>query len=351
MFTIRQDLNNMKFGLWTVLKEDINRTGKDIRWICRCECGTEKSILGKYLINGKSISCGCIKKQDLAGKRIGSLTIKETLYNYNGYNKATYRCLCDCGNEIYVKSSSIYKTKSCGCSRKKNYSGNKYGKLKVLETLYTPNKPTMCKCLCDCGNIITTKANSLVGGNTTSCGCIHSPSLIGLIFNRLVVLDEYYKDNHKYCWCKCICGQELEVLGYSLTSGNTSSCGCYRSEKYSKREIFIAEYLDNANIPYIPQYTFSDCIGVGNKKLRFDFYFPTHNTILEYDGKQHYEPIDYFGGENSFVIQQRNDSIKNDYCNNHNINLIRIPYTYTDYQITEILNQIIHSKPVTTTAA
>ena len=71
-----EDLTDKQFGLWTVLYRDNEKhnTG-DIRWICQCECGTIKSVLGKYLRNGKSISCGCNRKVDLAGRKFGKLTV------------------------------------------------------------------------------------------------------------------------------------------------------------------------------------------------------------------------------------------------------------------------------------
>ena len=66
--------------------------------------------------------------------------------------------------------------------------------------------------------------------------------------------------------------------------------------------------------------------------LRFDFAIFNDidktdlKCLIEYDGKQHFEQIDYFGGENGFLYTQHNDKIKNYYCNDNNIELIRIPY-------------------------
>ena len=98
-----EDLTGKQFGLWTVLYRDNEKHNtRDIRWVCKCECGTVKSVLGKYLRNGKSISCGCNKRVDLTGKKFGKLTVLETLYDYNGYNRATYKCRCDCGEILYL---------------------------------------------------------------------------------------------------------------------------------------------------------------------------------------------------------------------------------------------------------
>ena len=343
-----QDYEGMKFGKWKVLYKDKNNNTKDIRWICQCECGNIKSVLGKYLKNGKSLSCGCDKRKDLTGQTFGKLLVLETLYNYNGYNKATYKCQCECGNIVYVKSTSIYKTASCGCSRKLNIIGQKFGKLLVKSMNYD-NKEAYCECLCDCGKKVFTRANALLTGNTKSCGCIHSPSLINNVYGKLIVVDEYYENNLKHCICKCQCGNVVTLLGRSLTSGNTTSCGCYRSDLHSKNEQLISNFLKDNKVEFYNEKTFDDCVGIGNKKLRFDFYIPNINTVIEYDGKQHFEPIDYFGGESSFNIQKENDKIKNQYCKDNNIRLVRISYKNKIDNIYNILNNIIFSNPVTTT--
>jgi hypothetical protein len=53
---------------------------------------------------------------------------------------------------------------------------------------------------------------------------------------------------------------------------------------------------------------------------------PDYNICIEYDGIQHFESVDYFGGELGFINTQMRDNIKNEYCKNNNIKLIRIPY-------------------------
>ena len=60
--------------------------------------------------------------------------------------------------------------------------------------------------------------------------------------------------------------------------------------------------------------------------LRFDFYLPQYNTAIEYQGIQHFEPVEYFGGEEKFVIRVRHDKIKKEYCKTHDIKLYYINY-------------------------
>lgn len=63
-----------------------------------------------------------------------------------------------------------------------------------------------------------------------------------------------------------------------------------------------------------------------NSRLRFDFWLPDINTIIEFDGKHHFKPIEYFGGEYSFKKVKINDQLKNNYCKENNITLLRISY-------------------------
>lgn len=350
-----EDLTGKQFGLWTVLYRDVEKhKTRDVRWICQCECGTIKSVLGKYLRNKKSISCGCSKKVDLTGQRFGKLTVLETLYGYNGYNRATHKCVCDCGEILYLTDNMNDRNSCIKCSyenNRKDYTGQKFGKLTVLEMLYSyKDNETFCRCECECGNVFITRMSGLVTGNTTSCGCNHSPSLLGNKYGKLTVVAELPSDTPQRLWlCECECGNEVKVHSYTLTSGHTQSCGCLRSESFSKFEVFITNILKENLILYNNEYGFDDCKGVGGKRLRFDFYLPDYNTLIEYDGEQHFKPIEYFGGEEAYQNRIKNDEIKNNYCKMHKINLIRIPYTLKEEAVKEIIMNIIQN-PVTTTA-
>ena len=92
----------------------------------------------------------------------------------------------------------------------------------------------------------------------------------------------------------------------------------------SKGEYKIEKVIRDLSIPFYKQYSFKDCKNIN--KLKFDFYIPKYNCCIEYDGEQHFKPITFFGGEKQFNKQQQRDKVKNQYCLNNNINLIRIPY-------------------------
>lgn len=91
-------------------------------------------------------------------------------------------------------------------------------------------------------------------------------------------------------------------------------------------EVLTTEYLEANNIKYYAQYKFADCKYKQN--LYFDFFLPDLNICIEYNGLQHYQPCKLFGGEDAFKEQVIKDNIKRKYCNDNNIGLVEIPYTY-----------------------
>lgn len=93
-------------------------------------------------------------------------------------------------------------------------------------------------------------------------------------------------------------------------------------ESIGERE--IRKYLIEKKIKFKSQKKFEDCIY--RDKLIFDFYLPDSRICIEYNGRQHYEPNDYFGGKVAFEKQLIRDNIKRKYCKNNNINLIIIRY-------------------------
>jgi len=103
----------------------------------------------------------------------------------------------------------------------------------------------------------------------------------------------------------------------------------------SKGELQIKSYLDGNNINYVRQKTFNKC--KHKRPLPFDFYLSEYNTVIEYDGRQHFKAIDFFGGEKEFEIRKKRDNIKTNYCLNNNINLIRVPYWNSNEDIKQAI--------------
>jgi len=129
---------------------------------------------------------------------------------------------------------------------------------------------------------------------------------------------------------------DFEQRPLSHLQGN----GCPNCSE-SKGEKIIAKYLDKNNISYYRQHKFDDCKNIF--QLPFDFYIPKYRTCIEFDGKQHYEPADFFGGIEAFEKLKINDRIKDDYCEDNFINIIRIRYDQMD-KIDSILNESFQIK-------
>ena len=130
--------------------------------------------------------------------------------------------------------------------------------------------------------------------------------------------------------CKCSCGNpdSIFVSTSDLKRGHVKSCGCITSNG----ERLIKESLQKLNIDYCQEYTFIDCVNPKtNQKLRFDFYLPDYNICIEYDGEQHFRYSNNgWNNKENFEKTQYRDNLKNQYCEEHNIRLIRIPYTDED---------------------
>lgn len=151
---------------------------------------------------------------------------------------------------------------------------------------------------------------------------------------------EEYTTNDVYIRCRCkIDGHIWSAKPHSLLQSH----GCPECNR-SLGELEVKRVLDKHNISYDTEFTFPDC---KNKiLLRFDFYLKDINTCVEYQGRQHYEPVS-FGSTASeqeiihrFNVQCKNDEIKKQYCQDNNIKLITIPYTDFD-NIEQILNKYI----------
>lgn len=245
-------------------------------------------------------------------------------------------------------------------AKRLDLTGNVYGELIVTEMLYNyrnnnNSKPrTYCRCHSEDGGEVIVRADALQSGATVSmkgagkAGKI--TDLTGMKFGLLTAIEPTNKraSNCSVVWrCICDCGNPeiVEVAARQLVRGHTMSCGCRHQSKW---EMFIADYLASLNVIFQQQKRFVDC---KNKKqsdmLPFDFYLPEHNICIEYDGEHHFHPIELWGGYEKFLINQENDNIKNEYCKNNNITLLRLPYTYSKKDIKrEILNIL---SPVTIT--
>lgn len=139
--------------------------------------------------------------KDLTGTRIGKLVVIERA-GTNKYGNATWRCLCDCGKETIVSGGKLTggTTKSCGCLKTNDLTGKRYGKIVVAERLDTiEHGETLYRCVCDCGNEVIVRQTNLVKGHSLSCGkygCKKTNRTHGM---RASDLYKKYYDIHTRC--------------------------------------------------------------------------------------------------------------------------------------------------------
>ena len=141
-------------------------------------------------------------------------------------------------------------------------------------------------------------------------------------------------EDYKYKW-ETYVGylkvMDIECLKHGIfkqtIANHIQGQGCPICKK-SKGELKIRQWLVENKIEFTPQKKFDECINPNTRyNLMFDFYIPSKNTCIEFDGEQHFKPCKRFGGKLQFEKTKQLDCIKNEYCIKNNINMLRIPYT------------------------
>lgn len=276
---------------------------------------------------------------DEIGNRYGLLTVIELTKDKN--NRTAWLCRCDCGNTKIVRGPDLRtgKITTCGnkCPLKNTRSsifidetGNKYGRLTVLYRSNIDSKKVIWHCLCDCGKESDVQGSDLRSGKVISCGCYSRENAsernfkneIGNRYGKLTVISLVTKHPKAIWHCKCDCGRYVDVRGIDLRNGNTKSCGCIKS--WYEEE--IDAILTQLRINFKREYSFDDFISDKGKKFRYDFAILNSNNepigLIEYNGIQHYEPIESWGGIENLKTTQEHDNLKKQYAKNHNIPLL-----------------------------
>lgn len=289
------DLTDQQFGRLTVLYKTDKRCGHNVVWHCKCSCGNEVDVDGGALRQGKTKSCGCLRKEKASelGKRTG------------------------------------------GHTPIKDITNQKFGRLTALD--FNPEQRKW-KCKCDCGKEVYVRYGDLQSGNTSSCGCLRKEKtaalgksclkdLTGKQVGRLTVLELTDKKiGPQHVWkCQCTCGTITYVTSDNLSMNRTQSCGCL----LSKGEEKISRILSEAKIFFEKQKSFDTCVFKTGKKAKFDFYVD-NKYLIEFDGIQHFESGRGWNTEEKFQTLKQRDNFKNNWCKENNIPLIRIPYNHLD---------------------
>lgn len=223
-------------------------------------------------------------------------------------------------------------------------TGKRFGHLTVLYPLdgYSRGNSVIWKCICDCGKYCTRTSFSLLHSSEhVSCGCvshkIHDQKLEknyeGLRQGNVTILKKIgVFDGYMYYRCKCACespcnNQLFTARSDNITEGMEYKPGC----KKSIGEARIEKILRALHIRYAAQASFDTLINPKTgKKLFCDFYLPDYKMVIEFDGRQHYQEGSQWGGKMRVVDSMYYDGVKNQWCADNGITMVRIPYCYRD---------------------
>jgi len=260
-------------------------------------------------------------------------TVKKSKYQclkcgdiFNGYyfniirgNNNTCKC-----NIRSFKSFKFYKNKLIKMGLSNSY--------KMLKKTFINSKTKMTFIHLECGNRFYKSPTDFFSNNQKCPECSQknkgSYSYIDaelILSNRgFKLLSPVYKNSHDPLEIQC--NECLRVYNKTLNNikNNNSTCICKLERISSIGELKIENFLLKNKIKFTLQKTFKKC--KYKSQLKFDFYLPEYKLAIEFDGIQHFKPVDYFGGVDYFKECIKRDLYKNKYCEENLIRLVRISY-------------------------
>ena len=328
------------------------------------------------ITRGDRASCGCptckrMKKSKTTQDRVMFKTIKQNIEKY-GYeiiskeqdykgvsNPITIQCPNKHQFQITFRefnkrkengTKTINKCEFCFKEERINKVKEKCKKLNyILLTTEYIGKNQKLDIICDKGHEWHPTFDNFINKDRRCRKCVDIQnginqklpwSNIVSFFNKenynILSKEKEYINNQSKLKVSCPLGHKYEV-SYSNFHKGTRWPFCASS----KGEERIKNILDLHKISFESQFKFKDCKFY--KYLPFDFYLPDYNCCIEFDGKQHYEIVEYFGGYETFINTKIRDTVKNVYCKENNIYLLRIPYWEFD-NIENILRNELNLK-------
>lgn len=152
--------------------------------------------------------------------------------------------------------------------------------------------------------------------------------LNNLYGEEYTVIEEYKGADTPILIRHNICNKIYKVKPHNILTNKGGHCPICKIK--SKGEKRIQRFLEKNNIIFEEQKRI-DII----KQMPFDFYLPKYNLLIEYQGQQHFFPVEKFGGEESYKKQVKNDKIKKEIALKQKFNYLTIKYT--DYEQIESL--------------
>lgn len=253
-------------------------------------------------------------------------------------NRTKIEVECKNGYRWNVLWGNFYhKKQNCPCCSpkglKKNFSFvkdfiEKEEGYKVLSSEKDyKNTKSILSIRCPKGSIWKSNYNRFQQGQR--CSCVHCANNKPLTYEFVKsyielqgekLLSKEYVNNRTPIKIECKKGHIYYPHFNNFKDGNSRCPQC----RESRGERKITEFFADNEIEFIRQYEYVEC--KHKRVLPFDFFLPKYNTLIEYDGKQHYERGSFRMSDEEFEEVQKRDKIKTDYCKENNIKLIRIPY-------------------------
>lgn len=277
-----------------------------------------------------------------------------SIISYNGMGKPAIIKCNTCGQELKPSTATnfLIHSKAHGCVNCFGLYKERERKLHEIELKYdildtfVKNTHTYYHIKCkQCGHERTSDLKNLY--KHLNCGCQTGVfrGRTGEEFINQVnkncedsgyeLVSEYKNQSTKVLIRHKECGFIWNVWPHDLINGRSSCPKCGRIESRGVR--YITKLLDESGIFYKKEKRLE------NSNQRFDFYIEQGKIkiAIEYNGRQHYEQVDYFKGS-SLEVQQMRDQKKRDYCKKNQIKLIEIPYTYSLKKIKDIIKDVVY---------
>jgi hypothetical protein len=322
-------------------------------------CGTSYYVSpNKFMMGRRCVKCyreKTIKKQQkefddfcklVASSTNGEFQVVCSKYRLNG--DVTIFLHNKCGREITMRKSTFINSPKCHLCISDNFI--KHHKkshetfLKEIEELYHGEyivlgeydgnmKHLLMKHKCGYEWMIT-PSNILHGYGCPECATQRKKVIFNktqekfeqeverIGYGEYEVIGNYITNGKKISIRHKICGRIYDVLPGNFLRGDRCSY-CHDSSNGERK---IHEFFKRKKIKIIKNYSFQDCRRKNPLSFDVAFYNNGQLILIEYNGEQHYFPVEFFGGEKKFKQQQENDEIKRKYCECHNILLIIIPY-------------------------
>jgi hypothetical protein len=256
-------------------------------------------------------------------------------------NKTKVKIICKEHGEFEQRPDNHIQRQKCPLCVNVNIKSNKdqfiskskikFGDLYDYSLVEYINNKTKVKIICKEHGIFEQKPD-LHLSKSIKTACLECTSKSRMIDYEDIINRMSIKHNNFYNYSKfiyngqnnkgiIICPNHGEFKQVVLNHLNGNGC---KKCKNSKGELLVSNVLDEMNIKYYTEYKFDNCFN--KNKLPFDFYLLDYNICIEFNGKQHYEEIDFFGGSEYLELIIKRDNIKRQYCKDNNIVLIEIKY-------------------------